>query len=502
MLGQWRIVLRQAEEAVRGGRFDEALALANRPDVSDHQQAVQLRVRLVMDLIARALRRAEVDDLVGAIDDLDQAERFGAPPDSLAAARLNLADRVADEVRARLDAGDPDHVLDRIDELSRRKICGPALRRCREIAEAWRGAVAEARRGEFGRAYEQLDRAERLSEGNGTMGGIHTALAATRRDIDDRQQRSVPQIESLYKALAEAQWPRVLSTAEAVLTSVPEHPAARQARMKAWQQIAAIGPSTSANWQQSGPTRVPRTRSLPDPTTRPDATGLESAEPEFLARFANTQREPAHTPVRDDSSAEIDRFLLWADAVGGFLVCPGHRVILGRAGSDIDADVPLMGDIARRHATLIRGGDGYVLQAHHASFINGKPVNSEVVLRDGDVIRLGSTVELEFRQPSPISVTARLDILSRHRLPLAVDGVLLMADTCIIGGSQQAHIPAPSIKEPVVLYRQAGTIWCRAHGAFEVDGLTRVSRAPLTLHSSVLGNGFSFGLEPLGSRST
>jgi len=31
MLGQWRIVLRQAEEAARAGRFDEALALANRP---------------------------------------------------------------------------------------------------------------------------------------------------------------------------------------------------------------------------------------------------------------------------------------------------------------------------------------------------------------------------------------------------------------------------------------------------------------------------------------
>ena len=30
------------------------------------------------------------------------------------------------------------------------------------------------------------------------------------------------------------------------------------------------------------------------------------------------------------------------------------------------------------------------------------------LLRDGDVIRLGSTVELEFRQPSPVSTTARL----------------------------------------------------------------------------------------------
>jgi hypothetical protein len=117
------------------------------------------------------------------------------------------------------------------------------------------------------------------------------------------------------------------------------------------------------------------------------------------------------------------------------------------------------------------------------------------------VIRLGSTVELEFRQPSPISATARLAIVSRHRLPLAVDGVLLMAETCIVGGAGQAHIPAPTLEHPVVLYRQAGALWCRAPGAFDVDGKTCAARAPLTLHSSVLGDGFSFSLEPLGHQT-
>ncbi len=76
-----------------------------------------------------------------------------------------------------------------------------------------------------------------------------------------------------------------------------------------------------------------------------------------------------------------------------------------------------MGDLSRNHATLLRNGDSYLLQAHHASFVNGKPVVDQAVLKDGDVIRLGSTVELEFRQPSPVSATARLSIVSRHRLP-------------------------------------------------------------------------------------
>jgi hypothetical protein len=123
-------------------------------------------------------------------------------------------------------------------------------------------------------------------------------------------------------------------------------------------------------------------------------------------------------------------------------------------------------------------------------------------LRDGDVIRLGDTVELEFRQPSPVSSTARLAIVSRHRLPLSVDGVLLMAETCIIGPSSQAHVAAPGLGDPVVLYRQGSALWCRASGGFDVDGRPHVARGSLTLKSSVMGEGFSFSLEPLGSPSS
>jgi hypothetical protein len=77
----------------------------------------------------------------------------------------------------------------------------------------------------------------------------------------------------------------------------------------------------------------------------------------------------------------------------------------------------------------------------------------------------------------------------------------MMAETCIIGSSPQAHIKAPNLAEPVVIYRQGSTLWCRAAGGFEVDGRSCAARAPLTLQSSVLGDGFSFSLEPLGTKS-
>jgi hypothetical protein len=525
MLGHWRIVLRQAEEAARGGRFEEAYALANRPDVADHHHAVQFRNRLALDLVARATRRGGVDDLPGAIGDLNLAEQFGAPPDSLAAARLALADRVAEEVRSELDTGEPARVIERIEDLARYKISGPALRRAREIAEAWQSGVAEGRRGEFGRAQEQFDRAERLAAGAGVI-AAQQAVAAAKTELENRQKVAAPKVEALYAALSEGKWPQILAAAEAVLACVPEHPAARQARSRAWQQIAAISPA-AAGWPRRAARAVQGSAEAVSAEPRaagadgivwlnggaaireggtapqePDAGDNDRAAAPFLRPAAPARgAAPGRPLARVEAAGPKGRFLLWVDAVGGYLVCLDDHIVLGRAGPDSHADVPLMGDLSRNHATLVRNGESYLLQAHRASFVNGKPVVDQAVLKDGDVIRLGSTVELEFRQPSPVSATARLSIVSRHRLPLAVDGVLLMAETCIVGEAPQSHIPAPALENPVVLYRQAGALWCRAVGAFDVDGRTCASRAPLTLQSSVLGDGFSFSLEPLGNQS-
>ena len=487
------MVLRQAEEAARAGRFDEALALVNRPDVADHHHAVKLRGRFVLDLIARASRRGEADDTAGAIADLDLAERLGAAPDVLAGARLGLADRVAVEVLSDLDAGEPARVVERVEHLARHKVGGPALRRAREVAESWQAMHEEARRGEFGRAQAHLDRAERLAGAT-----AQAALASCRRDLEARQKAASPRVEALYAALAEGRWPETLRAAEAVLETVPEHPAARQARARAWQQIAAIGPS--ASWPDRG-ARMPQANAPSEPEP---IRFLDEAEPEAQAPiWANAARRtrPTPAPARPCEPGPSGRFLLWVDAVGGYLVCLNDRVTLGRAGPDSQADVPLLGDLARDHASLRRDGEGYVIHAQHPTFVNGQPVRT-APLRDGDVIRLGDTVELEFRQPSPVSSTARLTIVSRHRLPLAVDGVLLMAETCIIGPSSQAHVAAPGLGDPVVLYRQGSALWCRASGGFDVDGRPHVARGSLTLQSSVMGEGFSFSLEPLGSPSS
>ena len=74
-----------------------------------------------------------------------------------------------------------------------------------------------------------------------------------------------------------------------------------------------------------------------------------------------------------------------------------------------------------------------------------------------------------------------------------------MAETCIVGPSP----PGPHPGARAWTTRSSSTARGRASGAgppaaFEVDGRACAARAPLTLQSSVLGEGFSFSLEPLG----
>ena len=55
------------------------------------------------------------------------------------------------------------------------------------MAEAWKNALDDARRGEFGRAHEQLDRAERLA-GETAKAALAWRLA---RDLETKQKTAV-----------------------------------------------------------------------------------------------------------------------------------------------------------------------------------------------------------------------------------------------------------------------------------------------------------------------
>src|SRR5439155_7594238 len=127
------------------------------------------------------------------------------------------------------------------------------------------------------------------------------------------------------------------------------------------------------------------------------------------------------------------RFVLWIDAVGGYLVCLSDDVYIGQASPGANVDVAIQADISRRHAKIRREGEGYILDPLHQKVkVDGKPVASPMLLSDGDEIELGDKVRLRFRKPHVLSASARLEMVSRHRLQPHVDGVLLMAESCVL----------------------------------------------------------------------
>ena len=107
---------------------------------------------------------------------------------------------------------------------------------------------------------------------------------------------------------------------------------------------------------------------------------------------------------------------------------------------------------------------------------------------------------MRFRQPVPVSATARLDLVSGHRLPLAVDAVLLMADTLVMGPGTQAHVEVPDLERPVVLFRHKEGLGVRYPGSLMVDGEPCRERAVLGPASRVRADNFTFAVEPVGAR--
>jgi hypothetical protein len=126
--------------------------------------------------------------------------------------------------------------------------------------------------------------------------------------------------------------------------------------------------------------------------------------------------------------------------------------------------------------------------------VNGQAL-TRALLQSGDRVTLGTSCQFQFPLPVPGSTTARLELVSGHRLPLAVDGVLLMADTLVLGPGK-AHVSIPELKEPVVLFRHKDGLGVRHDGALRVNGRKSPGRTLLTGRAVLNGDDIAFAIEP------
>jgi hypothetical protein len=223
-------------------------------------------------------------------------------------------------------------------------------------------------------------------------------------------------------------------------------------------------------------------------------------------RFGNGRRLEVSHPSRSPSlrgRGVVDvsdrqpgkRLVAWIDAVGGFLICLGDEIVLGQPSPDGAVDVPILGDLSRRHAVIRRDREAYVLSPLHRTAVDGRVVTEPTVLRDKSTIKLGDAVELRFRKPHALSSTAVLEIVSHHRTEPAVDGIVLMSESCILGPNSHSHVQCREWTADLVLFRRGEELMCRTQSPIEIDGQTCLGQASLAGNCRVECDEFALTLE-------
>jgi tetratricopeptide (TPR) repeat protein len=437
------LALRQAREALAHGRLDEALRVVSQPHAQDRQGSAALVGKLAQAFVERGERALRKDDADAAWRDLLHAEHLQTREKSAVRLRDALTRLGASEVRALLQAGEPSRAEEATGRLRGKLVRSPELQVLGEAAHAWLSARDLGDRGDFTRALEAVDRVRCLAPDVRVLEGY-------RRELETRQATFAGLLIRLHNAADAGRGADAILAAEAVLAVAPQHAEAKKVRGQAWR---AVEPVTIA-------LRRPEVETVPAPPSAPD------------------------------------RFLLWIDGVGGYLVCLGSRVHFGQAVPGSSVDVPLVADVSRLHAALSRDGEGYVLEAVRALQVNGKPV-TRALLYPGDRVTLGASCQFQFRQPVAASATARLDLVSGHRLPLGVDGVLVMAETLVLGSGEQVHVPIPDLKNPVVFFRHKDGLGLRHDGGLTVNGQKVPERTMLGPRALVEGEDFAFTVEPV-----
>lgn len=211
----------------------------------------------------------------------------------------------------------------------------------------------------------------------------------------------------------------------------------------------------------------------------------------------------------NDSTAAGERYIAWIDGVGSLLILTGDAITVGRttntaaaltgnADSD-EADCALMGNLSRKHATINRIDESYVLTAHSSTAIEGRPVYDQAVIPDAGRIELGESVQLSFKVPTPLSASARLSFESGHRPATSIDGVVLMAETCLMGPGPENHVECPGWSGTIVMARTGEGISVKSRQPLLVDGKFARNMTAISHGSIVSGPADSrFRIERIG----
>ena len=371
MFQPWRLKLREAEEALKSGRLDEAGKLVSDMELQQYLPTKRLMSRIVGQLAKRGQQRVAHGDTAAGWKDLDTAMRLQTEDKQVDVLKQELIKAVIDEAETLLAAGEYEMARSRIDDLLERQPVNSQASILRQVALKMNEAKELASHGKLSVADTLLAEAAALRTDLKVIGERRKVYQAMAKDMSKLTSK-------LHKAMADEAWTDVLETAESILGQCPEHTPARDARRMAWNVVGA--------------------KTSDDPKTR------QAQRRTILSPRAGEGRHEIATADSDVATAEKpERFFLWIDAVGGYLVCRHDTIVIGQPDSSGRVDVPILGDLSRRHAVIRRVGEGYLLEPLRKVRVNDLETGSATSLADGALIELSEGVKLRFRRPHPLS---------------------------------------------------------------------------------------------------
>ena len=494
MFQSWRLKIRESELALQAGRLEDACQRLQHDDLVHYLPGRQLAERIVSCLLERAAQYAASDAWTHAWKDWEQAHRLLGMSDSVAASQQGLLSRFRQRVEGHLQAARWQAALALFEPIASPITLGPIEQTWREVAHRMTTVEQLVRRGRFSEAEAEIGVLARTPE---TTDLIRPHL----EQIQQLRSRTRELTRTLHLAVSQADWTSALKQADELLEMAPEHRFAKEVRRQAWHEVRPLTkPMTPTHATCPVDADFPGSTSATSDVDDLRWVTPTSDDPRPVRNPSDSSPVSLPTNIPQPHDVRPSRCLLWVDGVGGYLLHWEPEVVIGQAHESQRVDVAILANIPRRHVKLVRHADAYTvepLSPQQPIRLNGQPLTKRALLVHHDLLELGSGVQLRFSIPHPLSTTARLEIISSHRTQPRIDGVVLMAEACVLGPQAISHIVCRDWSTDLVLYRQRQKLWIRAAETVQIDGKTCAERAPLELHSRIVGDRFSLSLEEL-----
>lgn len=493
----------EIDDAINAGQLDRAMELTRR--LGESKAAREHRRQLTEALILRTNSAAETEDFPFAWQTLAHAASFADPRQQTLVSQTTrqLQSQTVNSADAVLQAGQVQQAAGLVKLLAERDLSNQKSKQIGSVADLLKSVDQLTLVGKLDESIEHLESAQGLYP---NLPGLQERLA--------EHQRQKQQLDSLTQSLQSAalscKWNEVGQLCDQILEIAPQHEIAVGAKRHAMQRVKR---RTSVG---SRLTNVPQSPKPDDDLViKPKSSGGGSASSTNSANVKDTAAIDSEAPASSASSDKVDSaleveqdfslaplassFLIWVDGVGGYLVCTKQINFIGQATEGSTVSIPLQADVRQRHARIETIAGQHLIQPLGPVAVAGRqvPVDESIAIKSGQLISLGDKVELSYRQEHPLSKSARLDFVSRHRTLPWSDGVILAGQSIILGPNPNNHVFCPGWKADLILFRRNDQWFAKSKIGFCVDDQALANEEEIRFDSRLYGDSFSLKLEPV-----